>query len=1163
MKKQGRKYINTLLGLLIFLELMLVNFSEANEGSIHYYWAKTYGKDNYDRVNDVAILSDGSIIAVGEHHESLTEYKPFIMKLSPEGDVIWAKFYEMAWSSTATAVSVAPNGDIVVAGQFRFVDDMDINEYEIWVLKLDSKGNIKWQKTYGREIHDDKVNGLAVTQNGDIIVTGSLTMRIDSMGNLIWVNNISGIGVLTLPTGDIVIASETYTKNSNEDIRITLLDENGNVKWQKNYGGPRYDSPSALLLTPDNNIIVVGNTNSFESGPEDGAIGTILENGLVVKLSLDGEILWQKTYGGPSYDHFSDAAVTSTGEIIVTGSSDSFGIGLYDVWLLKINENGDIIWQKTYGAQSSEGAESVAIFPDKSIIIAGYSNSFGVHNLDCWILHVPPDGDLPNCNICGAATAQSSDSNLTIKQLPLITSNVNITVKRVNGQLKPWDVMEKIQYSYTAQGTLKLLSHPTGAKVYINGTYMGRTPLTIDLPVSVYRAILSLENYSNYTTNVTISPGELKVISVTLTPKYSYINIYSSPTNSEVYIDMEYAGTTPLSNYKLVPGYHTIEIKKGEYSPYTTTVYLSAGEIKNITVSLIPQFGILNVSSNILGSEVFIDDRKIGTTPIENYKLPIGFHTVRVTKEGYSSSIQNITVEPGKELRITANLSSIYAFLNVYSEVQGANVYLDGQPIGKTPIEEYKLPAGNHTLKVKVEGYKVFSQNITVEPAKTLTINATLVPLPTQTSLQSSPAHIYSTTTTSYLPYAGASIFGLLVITLLLTRKRRKILLVPDFPHQLLKKYEPLEFLGEGGFAKVFKVKRKKDKKIIALKVFLTNEKAKKFFTKEVKAWKLLDHPNIVKLYNAFEEPIPHLEIEFIEGYILDGKLIRDLDNYPKPVNEELALKFIEGIAEGLRHAHAKQVYHRDLKPSNILLKSDLTPKITDFGLAKVGSKSTTTTTKALTPLYAAPEQIDEKTYGHTDHRTDIYQLGVILYELLTGKLPYGGSSHVVVLAKITNPGIKPKPPSSYNLTLAKYDRMFEKLLAKQKEQRYQSLDEFLEEFRGLVELIKEKEKLKESLKLTKDTITKTMDELEVRRLNSELLRLLVQNAILSARINDKEEVLNTLYDLLPFTREHRAELEEAIRQVQVFIQESLFIPEGFIDSLRILLHKIEKEASN
>ncbi len=136
--------------------------------------------------------------------------------------------------------------------------------------------------------------------------------------------------------------------------------------------------------------------------------------------------------------------------------------------------------------------------------------------------------------------------------------------------------------------------------------------------------------------------------------------------------------------------------------------------------------------------------------------------------------------------------------------------------------------------------------------------------------------------------------------------------------------------------------------------------------------------------------------MEFIEGVELDGKIIRDLDKYPKPVDEGTALKIITGIAEGLKHAHSKGIYHLDLKPLNVLLKSDLTPpKITDWGLAKISARNSLSQHYGYSPLYASPpEQLDEATYGSPDHRTDIYHLGLILYELLTGgELPYSATT--------------------------------------------------------------------------------------------------------------------------------------------------------------------------
>lgn len=177
----------------------------------------------------------------------------------------------------------------------------------------------------------------------------------------------------------------------------------------------------------------------------------------------------------------------------------------------------------------------------------------------------------------------------------------------------------------------------------------------------------------------------------------------------------------------------------------------------------------------------------------------------------------------------------------------------------------------------------------------------------------------------------------------------------PGFPPSALlpPRYEPpLEFIGEGGFARVYKVKRKSDGKIVAVKIPRIDEKTSKTFLREVSTWLQLNHPNIVKLHDAdIFPPVPHLEMEYVEGFELNGKTIRDLDKYPKPVDEETALKIIRGIAEGLKHAHSKGIYHRDLKPQNVLLKSDLTPKITDWGgLAKIGTMSSSRSVLGYTP---------------------------------------------------------------------------------------------------------------------------------------------------------------------------------------------------------------------
>ena len=592
------------------------------------------------------------------------------------------------------------------------------------------------------------------------------------------------------------------------------------------------------------------------------------------------------------------------------------------------------------------------------------------------------------------------------------------------------------------------------------------------------------------------------------------LKITSDPSEASVYVDGDYEGITPLT-LSLSTGTHTVKLSKSDYEDYTTSVTLNPGESKTISATLTPAFGYLSVDSSPSGAKVYIDGSYVGDTPLKDYKLSTGEHEVKVVKDGYEEFTKMVTINSGETASVEAGLIAIQT-TSTTSRVVTSRITTSSSPTQPARAATTGIPATYIAVGLLVLGL----------------IGGAAVKL------------------------RGGKPSGSVTSTPKATPKS-----VTNFPPELLSKYEPLEFLGEGGFARVFKVKRKKDGKIIALKVPNLDEKARKFFLKEVKAWRLLNHPNIVKLYNAFDEPVPHLEIEFVDGVKLDGETIRNLGKYPKPVGEEKALRFIKGIAEGLRHAHSKQVYHRDLKPQNVLITSDLTPKITDWGLAKVGAVSTTaTTTKGLTLLYAAPEQLDEETYGHTDQRTDIYQLGLIFYELLTGKLPYQGTSPAVVMAKVINPEVKPKPPSHFDKKLAKYDGIFEKLLAKRKEDRYQSVDEFLKNLELMRKLDGERKALEKTVEKTKTTMSLTTDSKELRKLKRQVVEQLTRLALLHAQLNDKAELINALEDLKAFSKENREEIENAIGQFELMMRESVPVSKSTLDELKVLLHRVQTE---
>ncbi|GAB6135195.1 protein kinase domain-containing protein [Thermococcus prieurii] len=592
---------------------------------------------------------------------------------------------------------------------------------------------------------------------------------------------------------------------------------------------------------------------------------------------------------------------------------------------------------------------------------------------------------------------------------------------------------------------------------------------------------------------------------------------------------------------------------------------------------------MVNIDTTAPGVSVYLDGKYVGVTPIHGLKVSEGIHTIRLEKNMYGTVIVLFNAVPGRN--ITLNVPMVFNFkvgenpiLNVRTSPPGAEIELNGVIIGTSPVYNYTLiPGMKYQLQINLRGYN--PENLTLNPDMH-TLYYVYITLTRELTTNSSGSPGETSITSKLLGLALLIAVG--VVAVAIGRKRHKKEKKPPSPRQpresvskplegfppgLLDRYEPLEFLGEGGFAKVFKVKRKKDGKTVALKVPRIDEKTSKTFLREVSTWFQLNHPNVVKLYDADILPVPHLEMEFVEGAKVDGKLVRTLEELPKPVDEETALRLIKGIAEGLKHAHSKGIVHRDLKPGNILLKADLTPKITDWGLAKIGTMSSGRSVMGYTPLYAAPEHLMPSKFGNTDHRTDVWQLGTIFYELLTGRVPFEGYTYEEVFGKITDENYRHKPPSDFNPALAKYDGLFEKLLAKRKEDRYGSVEEFLRDLEKLEESEKRKQELESQVEELKKTLARSVEALKKSKTADEIRengRLVVQTlsklALAYAELNRKAELLNTLSDLKFYTTQHREELGRAIETLELMIRENLPVREDFIERLKVLLHKIERE---
>ncbi len=259
--------------------------------------------------------------------------------------------------------------------------------------------------------------------------------------------------------------------------------------------------------------------------------------------------------------------------------------------------------------------------------------------------------------------------------------------------------------------------------------------------------------------------------------------------------------------------------------------------------------------------------------------------------------------------------------------------------------------------------------------------------------------------------------------------------------------YKILEKIGEGGMGVVYKAEDIKLKRTVALKFLpataLKSETEKKRFIREAQAEAAIDHPNICAIY----------EIEEIEGqtfiamaYIDGETLVKIIEKGPLSLTE--AFDIAIQVAEGLQEAHEKGVIHRDIKPANIMLTKKGQPKIMDFGLARLsGTTRVTRTGQSLgTIAYMSPEQIKGDI---ADRRTDIWALGVTLYELLTGRLPFTGDYDASFLYSIVNE--EHAPITHINKTLpAEVERVIDRALQKNADARYSTMQEMIADLKQI-----------------------------------------------------------------------------------------------------------------
>jgi serine/threonine-protein kinase len=295
-----------------------------------------------------------------------------------------------------------------------------------------------------------------------------------------------------------------------------------------------------------------------------------------------------------------------------------------------------------------------------------------------------------------------------------------------------------------------------------------------------------------------------------------------------------------------------------------------------------------------------------------------------------------------------------------------------------------------------------------------------------------------------------------------------------------LGRYEILNELGQGAMGVVYRARDPLIDRVVAIKTInlgLALDEKEEYegrFYQEAKAAGRLSHPNIVTIYDVGKND----EVAYIAMEFLEGRELRDIMNDGGLLPAHQVLDIVAQVALGLGYAHEFGIVHRDVKPSNIMVVRDGQVKITDFGIARMVSSAVRTQTGMVlgSPKYMSPEQVMGKL---TDPRSDIFSLGVMLYEMLTGQAPFTGDNVNAIMYQTLN--TIPAPPNALNPDVPQMVNFIaSKALSKSLEERYQSAKEFAEDLRACRDMLPRSGNRGDRSKSTASGETKIPDAFDV-----------------------------------------------------------------------------------
>jgi hypothetical protein len=377
-------------------------------------WVKTYGGTGEDKASSVQQTEDGGYIVIGSTSSyGAGDQDIWILKLDISGNVEWQKTFGGSGVDEASAVLQTAEGGFIIAGR---TSSFGAGKNDAWILKLDRDGNVQWQKTFGGA-EDDEAYSVQQTSDNGYIVAGSTAsfgvekkdawiLKLDADGRIEWQKTFGGSeddsahDVQQLSDGSYIFAGTTASFGAGKkDVWVVKLGIDGKPEWQKTYGTKEDEEAYLIRQASDEGFLIGGWTKTY--GDVDAWI---------IKIDSVGIVKWQKAYGADKEDRIYSVRQTGDGKYIAAGSTDSFGAGKKDAWILRLDGNGNILWQKIFGGNGDDEAVSAEPTLDGGFILAGWTSSYGAGSGDVWGMKLDSNGNVPDCQLFGVSFTSSSNT---------------------------------------------------------------------------------------------------------------------------------------------------------------------------------------------------------------------------------------------------------------------------------------------------------------------------------------------------------------------------------------------------------------------------------------------------------------------------------------------------------------------------------------------------------------------------------------------------------------------------------------------------------------------------------------------------------------------------------------------------------------------------------